>query len=634
MASQPPVTSASAPPRLGRLRGLDGLRAIAVAAVLAYHLDLGVAPGGFLGVEVFFVISGFLITGLLAAEWRETGSISLPRFWARRARRLLPALFALLIGTLGAAAVAFPAELARLREDALAAVAYVTNWYLVLGQQPYFETVGRPSPLLHLWSLAIEEQFYLAWPVLLGIALLAVGRRGAIALVGVGIVASATGSALLYVPQTDPSRVYYGTDTRAAGLLAGALLALVLLPRLGRLRAAPSRGRRLLAGAAGVLALAAVVTAFALVDETQAPLYPAGLLAVDAATVVLIASVVSPAGGFLGVLLESAPVRWLGTRSYAVYLWHWPIVVFTRPGLDLPLDGPANVVFRLAATGLLAEASYRLVERPVRSGALGRAWLGLRAQRPRRLVAVRPAMLVAGAGLVTMLLTDVVTASPPPPPPEVPVAALDGLVTPPPETADDAIVPRVTPTGHDDEEASSSPGASSGPARAPSADRVSRLRPVPVAQPVLGIGESVLIAAAPSLARVLGPLDVDAAVGRQVADDVAAIQRHASQGRLAGTVIVNIGNNGPIYSRDLDEAMDALRDVPTVVWVNVSVPRQWEPHNNRLIADYAARHPNVRLVDWHAASSGHPELFAPDDVHPNRDGARLMASLVASALAP
>ncbi|HEU4671370.1 MAG TPA: acyltransferase family protein [Candidatus Limnocylindrales bacterium] len=633
------MTFASAPHRLGRLRGLDGLRAIAVAAVVVYHLGLGAAPGGFFGVEVFFVISGFLITGLLLAEWRATGSISLPRFWARRARRLLPALFALLLGTRAVAAIAYPGELARLRTDALAAFGYVTNWYLVVAQQPYFETVGRPSPLLHLWSLAIEEQFYLVWPVVLGVVLLFAGRRGALLLAVTGIVASAAATVALYVPDTDPSRVYYGTDTRAAGLLAGALLALVVLPGRSGVTSRPSVRRRLLADFAAIAGLAAIVAAFAFLDETDARLFPAGMLAIDAATLVLIAAVAGPTGGLVAAVLETQPFRWLGTRSYAVYLWHWPIFVFTRPGLDLPVDGPAGIALRLLATAALAEASYRLVERPIRGGALGRAWARWRAADRSRLARIpdpRPGLVVAGAGVVAVLLADVAGAPPPAAPAELPVTAMDGLVTPPPGPGDgtgsDAVSVPVSAVGG---AATAPPAGTSRPS--PSAtDSASgiRLRRVPVAGPVVGVGESVLIAAAPSLARVVGPLAVDAAVGRQVPDDVAAIRKRAAQGRLGQTVILNIGNNGPIYPRDADQAMDELRDVQTIVWVNVSVPRQWQDHNNRLIAQYAARHGNVRLVDWHAASAGRPELFAPDDVHPNRDGARLMASLVADALAP
>src|SRR5215203_2186902 len=220
--------------RLPYSPGLDGLRALAVIAVLLYHADLSWIPGGFLGVEVFFVISGYLITALLLAEWHQKGTINLKDFWMRRARRLLPALYVLLVVSLAFAVVFLPGEVARLRDDVLAAFGYVTNWYLIFGHVSYFEAVGRPSLLQHLWSLAVEEQFYLLWPPVLALAL-AVGasrlrRRRALTVALAGAVASAVAMALLYAPGVDPSRIYYGTDTRSTGLLCGAAVAFLWLP--------------------------------------------------------------------------------------------------------------------------------------------------------------------------------------------------------------------------------------------------------------------------------------------------------------------------------------------------------------------------------------------------------------------
>src|SRR5215212_4247115 len=220
--------------RLSYSPGLDGLRALAVIAVLFYHAELAWIPGGFLGVEVFFVISGYLISALLLAEWRQKGTINLKDFWLRRARRLLPALYVLLVVTLTYAVVFLPGEVAGLRAEVLAAVGYVTNWYLIFGQQSYFESVGRPSVLQHLWSLAVEEQFYLIWPIVLAVGLGwgTVWRRQRLVLMValVGAASSAVMMALMYTPGVDPSRIYFGTDTRATGLLCGAALAFLWSP--------------------------------------------------------------------------------------------------------------------------------------------------------------------------------------------------------------------------------------------------------------------------------------------------------------------------------------------------------------------------------------------------------------------
>src|ERR671920_1663400 len=228
--------------RLPYLPGLDGMRALAVIAVLLYHAGGGGAfvPGGFLGVEVFFVISGYLITSLILAQWRSTGRVELKAFWVGRARRLLPALYVVLVVTLTYAVVFLPGEVAGLRADVLAAMGYVTNWYLVWGHESYFEAVGRPSLLKHLWSLAVEEQFYLVWPLVLafGLSLGAVRwrRRRILVVALMGAAGSAVLMALFYRPEGDPSRIYYGTDTRATGLLVGAALAFVWAPW----RAAPA----------------------------------------------------------------------------------------------------------------------------------------------------------------------------------------------------------------------------------------------------------------------------------------------------------------------------------------------------------------------------------------------------------
>lgn len=371
--SSPRATTGSSPaPHLSYLPALDGLRALAVLAVLAYHADLLWMPGGFLGVEIFFVVSGYLITSLLLAEYRASGRILLKQFWQRRARRLLPALFTLLIAVLTYALFFLPTEVASLRADALAAFAYITNWYLILSQQSYFQAMGRPSLLRHLWSLAVEEQFYLLWPLVFAFVLTRLRTRATLWLLLSAAAISALWMGFLYVPDADPSRVYYGTDTRAAGLLIGAALAFVWMPHT-----TPSpteRSRKWLLELGGIAALAGLAAAVLLLGEFDPLLYQGGMLLVSAATALVIAAVVHPGSPLLAPVLGFDLLKWIGQRSYSLYLWHWPVFMLTRPQLDVTLEGTPLLALRFAATFALAELSYRIVETPIRHGALGRAW--------------------------------------------------------------------------------------------------------------------------------------------------------------------------------------------------------------------------------------------------------------------
>ena len=425
------------------LPGLDGLRALAVIVVLLYHADLPWLPGGFLGVEVFFVISGYLITALLVAEWRQHGRIDLKAFWFRRARRLLPALYLLLAVTLAYAVVFLPEEVAGLRGDVIAALGYVTNWYLVFGHESYFEAIGRPSLLKHLWSLAVEEQFYLLWPPVLAVGLSMGARRWRerrVLLVALsGAAASAVLMGALYRPEADPSRLYFGTDTRATGLLMGAALALVWTPWLvwtsaerggslatRRWSQLQSQLRRrwgwtvpLLLDVGGLAALGVLAVACLHLGEFEPLLYRGGLALVALATTVVIMTCAHPHTRLGVSLLGWRPLRWIGVRSYGIYLWHWPVFMVTRPQLDVSLEGMPLVVLRLALTVLVAELSYRYVETPIRKGVLGRAWRALGEAgrfRRRRLSVLWAGAAVPIVALCAVLGVAVARAQPPEPP--------------------------------------------------------------------------------------------------------------------------------------------------------------------------------------------------------------------------
>jgi peptidoglycan/LPS O-acetylase OafA/YrhL len=376
---------------------LDGVRAVAVLAVVGYHLGWGLVGGGFLGVDAFFVLSGYLITRLLVAEWSLHDRISLSGFYARRALRLLPALFLVLAAVAVYWELRTPSDqLSGLRGDALASLFYVSNWRFIATGQSYFAQFATPSPLLHLWSLAIEEQFYLIWPLIV-IASMKVAhgsRRVLVGVCAVGIVTSGALMAALFDP-VDASRAYYGTDARVHALLIGALFALVpVASALGRWFS--SRWCRVVGWVAAAAVLAAILTA----SDHTAIYYRGGSVIYAVLVGLVIVTVVGSATAGLARLLSLGPLLWVGIRSYGIYLWHWPVIVYmtsARTGLHgLTLDA-----VRIAVTFGVAALSYTFVERPIRM----RRWA-----RPVRRV-VLPTAFVAVAG---MILVSTAGATAPP----------------------------------------------------------------------------------------------------------------------------------------------------------------------------------------------------------------------------
>jgi peptidoglycan/LPS O-acetylase OafA/YrhL len=390
--------------------GLDGLRAVAVLAVIAYHLEFTWAQGGLLGVGVFFTLSGYLITDMLLARLRR-GSPQVGRFWLARARRLLPALFLMLAVVATWVAIAGPAQPPQFGQAVAASALYVGNWQLIFEHVSYFARFGPPSPLGHLWSLGVEEQFYLIWPLLLLLGVRVVRERPSASglrprlavLTAILAVGSAAEMALLYRPSFDPSRVYFGTDTRAFALLAGAALAMVWPS--ARLRADIAGGARRALDCLGGAGLIAVGLLIWRTSEYSPFLYRGGFVLLSLATVCVIAVLVHPACR-LGRILGFAPLRWIGTRSYGIYLWSTPILVLTTPAADHGIDLSRDFL-QVAAIVCVAALSWRFLEQPIRHGAMERLWERLRsAGRWPRAVSRRDWAAVGGA--LCLLLTAAV----------------------------------------------------------------------------------------------------------------------------------------------------------------------------------------------------------------------------------
>ncbi len=360
--------------------GLDGLRALAVLAVIAYHEQLGWAPGGLLGVGVFFTLSGYLITDLLLGHWVRSGGLNLGDFWLRRARRLLPALFVMLAVVTAWVTVVSPSRLASMRGAVAGAATYSSNWYYIYTHSSYFARFAPPGPFDHLWSLAVEEQFYLVWPWLLlaGVFFLRGRRPSAVRWLALPTLALAAASAVamlvLYHPGYDPTRIYEGSDTRACGLLIGAALAMVWPSRR---TAGTALWRRVALDGAGFAGLAVIGLMIWRVGQYSAFTYQGGLVLLSVATAGVVAAAACP-GALVGAALGWKPLRWIGVRSYGIYLWHYPVIILTSPANsaeDLPRAG-----LQVAASVGLAALSWHFVEEPIRRGALGRAWKQVRSR--------------------------------------------------------------------------------------------------------------------------------------------------------------------------------------------------------------------------------------------------------------
>jgi peptidoglycan/LPS O-acetylase OafA/YrhL len=636
--------------------GLDGLRAIAVLAVIAYHLQLSWAQGGLLGVGVFFTLSGYLITDLLLGQRDAVGHLRLGDFWLRRARRLLPALFLMLAVVVAWVTLLDRSQLPALRADVVAAAAYLSNWWNIIRHASYFARFGPPPPLDHLWSLAIEEQFYLIWPFLLWLGLRY--SRGRYQLAGLTLAAaalSATLMALLYQPGSDPTRVYEGTDTRAFGLLVGAALAMVWPSRrlradLTSLRDRHLRRLRLLDGA-GVVGLVVIALLIWQTNQYSAFLYRGGIVLLSVATVLVVAALAHPAS-WLGLALGWAPLRWIGVRSYGIYLWHFPIISLTTPTVQKKANLPLEVL-QVGATIAVAALSWRFVEEPIRRGALGRVWARVRTGGWRRKAVPRQAVprriyrrrrrrqVVAGAVSVAALSILAVDC-----------AGLAGVIHPSPD--DGRSLPSPSAQAPEEVKISTHHARPAPPTTAPKpADSSQKTQKTAAAtrtscRAVVYIGDSTSVGMVspgylpdPSqrldaqLARVGATSQyiqisgarsiVETLSGQANAEEVA--RQLATQG-FRGCWVFALGTNDTanIYAGStvgrmprIERMMSVAGDQP-VLWVNLKSLLASGPYSeanmqlwDRTLLQACAGHQNMRVFDW--ASVVKDGWFISDGVH-------------------
>jgi len=627
---------------MGYLPGLDGLRAVAIIGVLLYHAGIDWMPGGFLGVDVFFVISGFLITSLILEEYDRSGRVNFTKFYLGRARRLLPAVAVLLIAVGLAVLIVYQDALSAFREDALATVFYVNNWWYIFVDQSYFESVGRPPLLKHLWSLSVEEQFYLIWPAFALLLMRSGGRPLVRRLALVLAIASTVWMAVLsirngYPVDADPSRAYFGTDSHSMGLLVGAGLATMWRP--GRLSTQVPRGAQLIITGIGVTSLAAVIGFYLFVGEFTPWLYRGGFLALAFFTTALIAAVTHPAS-FLGPALGTGVLRYIGRRSYGIYLWHWPIFMVTRPGIDVEWSEPVTFVVRIALTLVIAELSYRLVEMPIRRGVLGRAWSAVRSGGA---LGMRAIGTLIATGIVTVVGAAVAIA--------LIMNPGDGRDAIPPDVAEamgiadggplELAIDEESSDAQDDAAANATAGISTESGTDPgitnddstdSGEPVLSDEEIRAANgPVSVIGDSVVLGARSAIKDAIPGARVDAKVSRMPGGFTGRVKKLDRRDKLANVVVVHPATNGVINAKIMRGILDPLTDYERVVIVNASVPRSWEKQNNKVIAKVTPDYPNVVVADWKSASDGRSEYFVSDGVHLTDSGAAAFAEVIREA---
>ena len=554
---------------------IDGLRAIAVTAVIFYHLGFAWIPGGFLGVDLFFVISGYVITRLLLDSIARSGGLDLRGFYNARARRLLPPLVFMIVVTAFYISIWAQDSVKRFLTDTPFSLTGAMNWWLVAKKQDYFEAIGRPPLLQHTWSLAVESQFYLVWPVLLLVILKRFGKK-VIPLAALAI-ALFSGTALFLVSlqldaSSSVSHVYFGTDTHSIGLFLGAALAVSWIPQ--NFKSEVSNKAQNFIDFIGVFGLVGILGSFLLIDESSPTAYKIAFPLAALFGAAIVTSIVHPASRFAPIL-QNRVLLWIGERSYAIYLWHWVVFQITRPRVDIDGEDWALIALRILVVLALADISLKLVELPIRSGKVEYWFKGMK----YRTASVRKRQKIAVISSISVVLLSLTALS------SVAVVSSDRVA-------------------QDFQES-----LQSEPEYAPPVSEVTDR-----AAMIWLTGDSVILGIRTALSEIRPLLVVNARVGRGAPELLQEMGRDL-ENAAGSTVVMDLGNNDLLTEDTVRAIFELVKESSKVVVVNTAVPRPYRDANNSLIAEIAAQYSNVKVVDWNSISDGHPEYFAPDGVH-------------------
>ena len=580
----------STPRGIRYIPAIDGLRAVAVIAVMLYHLGFSWIPGGFLGVDLFFVISGYVITRLLLDSIQRSGGLDLRAFYKARIRRLFPPLVFMIFVTIIYISIWAPETMRRFVSDSPFALLGGMNWWLVFRHTDYFDTISRPPLLQHTWSLGVEAQFYLIWPLIL---LLVLRQFGKAKIPGAALfIAAISGIALLLVSfgvdaanASQVSHVYFGTDTHSIGLFLGAALAVSWVPQ--NLQEQVNKRAQDFIDGIGVIGFVGLLGVFLLVNENDPTLYKLAFPLAGLFGCAILTSIVHPASRFAPILSSKIAV-WIGERSYAIYLWHWVVFQLTRPAVDLEGSTWALYTLRILVVFALADISLRLVELPVRSGLVEYWFKGMKYRTKN--VQRRQKSTVVASILLLILGTSYISANA--------ISQSDKEMVIIKQQLEQPIQP-------------SEPTATQ-------------------AGGLWVTGDSVILGIHYELDARSNIAIINARVGRQ-APELIEVMRADKANAPDSTVIFNLGNNNKLTSDQVSAVFEEVKNQPRIIVVNTAVPRGWRDENNALIAQYAALY-GATVVDWAAISAGHPEYFAPDGVHLVPAGVRAYVDAITATL--
>ena len=571
------------------ISSIDGLRAIAVTAVVLYHLGISWIPGGFLGVDLFFVISGYVITRLILDSINQSSALDLRAFYAARLRRIYPGFLFMVVCTIIFIGVWAPEAIKRFLSDLPFALTGTINWLLVARHQDYFETVGRPPLLQHTWSLAVELQFYLIWPLILLGVLKYFGKKN-IARIAL-VIAMVSGTTLFFVSlQLDQSNaqqishIYFGTDTHSLGLFLGSALAVSWIPQ--NLSADIEKRAQDVIDGIGVFGLLGLISTFLFIDESNASLYRIAFPLAGIFGCLVIISLVHPASRFAPII-STAPFRWVGQRSYGIYIWHWVIFQVTRPSVDLSGQTWALYLARVLLVLALADISLRWVEIPFRQGLVQNWFRGMKYRSAK--VKLRQQISVLASIIMVLAVTTSISFQA--------INKADQISN---QIAQDS----------GDAQPQQDLGSTTG---------------------LWVTGDSVILGIRSKLEAKEHISLINARVGRQ-APELLAVMRVDQTSVPSSPVVFNLGNNNALSEQTVVDIFEIVKNQPQIIVVNTAVPRAWKDANNAIISKVAANYPNTKVVDWDRISTGRPELFAPDGVHLSPAGSDVYVDLVLSVI--